>query len=71
MPMMSKQFKKSPIKHGLMYMGNSFCGATRLYVKSLYSKEVLLDNMLHKGHHFILASEGAICWFLLRFSMII
>lgn len=30
-------------------------------LKAFYSKEVLLDNMLHKGHHFILASEGTMC----------
>ena len=30
-------------------------------LKAFYSTEVLLDNMLHKGHHFILASEGAMC----------
>jgi hypothetical protein len=51
---MSKQFKKLLIKHGQMYMGNSFCFAAGLYV-TFYSKEVLLDNMVHKGHHFILA----------------
>jgi GNAT superfamily N-acetyltransferase len=30
-------------------------------LKAFYSNEVLLDNMVHNGHHFILAFEGAIC----------
>jgi hypothetical protein len=29
-------------------------------LKAFYSKEVLLDNMVHNGHHFILALR-AIC----------
>jgi GNAT superfamily N-acetyltransferase len=33
-----------------------------LYVKSLYSKEVLLDNMVHNGHHFILALRSYLSW---------
>jgi GNAT superfamily N-acetyltransferase len=43
-----------------MCTGKFFLFPAGLYVKILYSKEVL-DNMVHKGHHFILAFEGAIC----------
>jgi hypothetical protein len=39
-------------------------------LKAFYSKEVLLDNMVHNGHHFILAFEGYLSC-LLRISMII
>lgn len=30
-------------------------------LKAFYSEEVLLDNIINKGHHFIVASEGPIC----------
>lgn len=30
-------------------------------LKAFYSEEVLLDNIVNNGHHFILASEGTVC----------
>jgi hypothetical protein len=36
--------------------GNSFCFPAGLYLKSL-SKRGIIDNMVHNGHHFILAFE--------------
>ena len=30
-------------------------------LKAFYSKEVLVDSIINKGHHFILASEGDTC----------
>jgi hypothetical protein len=41
--------------------GKFFLFPAGLYVKSLYSKEVLLDNMVHIRASFYFSFEGAIC----------
>jgi hypothetical protein len=41
------------------------------YMLKSLSKRGVIDNMVHNGHHFILAFEGAICLDLFRISMII
>jgi hypothetical protein len=51
-------------------MGNSFCFQLDYMLKAFYSKE-LLDNMVHNGHHFILALRELFVLDLLRISMII
>jgi hypothetical protein len=52
-----------------MCTGKFFLFPAGLYVKS--PKEVLLDNMVHNGHHFILALRELFVLDLLRISMII
>jgi hypothetical protein len=51
--------------------GNSFCFPAGLYVETFILRGGVDNNMVHNGHHFILAFEGAICLGFARISMII